>query len=90
MILLHGSAFFFPRFVCKITHDDWLLNGPIFYRIELPGPIRLLFRTGEFWQENLRAYFNEIYVELIISMLNILDNKMCWDSRASFVKVIIV
>ena len=91
LTLLYGSALFvFFRCVRKITPDDWSLIGPIFYHIGLPGPIRFLFRTDEFWRENLRAYFNEIYGELSIIRWKILDNKMCWNTSATFFKVIIM
>ena len=56
----------FLQSVYKITHYDWLLNSSIFYHIGLPGLILFLFRTGEFWRENLRVYFTEIYGELSI------------------------
>ena len=50
----------------KITHADWLLNGPTFHDIEPVGPVHVLLRTGKFWRENLWADFNEVEVELSI------------------------
>ena len=39
------------RSVRKITHDYWLLNGPIIYDIGPTRRKRFLLQTCEFWRE---------------------------------------